>query len=30
MESVMRGIEDAEQEKTKAYSMDEIKNLLEV
>ena len=30
MESVMRGIEDAEQERTKAYSMDEIKNLLGV
>lgn len=30
MESVMYGIEDAKQGKTKAYSMDEIKNLLGV
>lgn len=30
MESVMRGIEDAKQGITKAYSMDEIKNLLGV
>ncbi|QIU93417.1 hypothetical protein [Bacteroides faecium] len=30
MESVMRGIEDAKQGRTKAYSMDEIKNLLGV
>lgn len=30
MGSVMRGIEDAKQGRTKAYSMDEIKNLLGV
>lgn len=30
MASVMRGIEDAKQGKTKAYTMDEIRNLLGV